>query len=878
VTAARVPLALAAALALAATTGATRGRSDHTAPPGVDRCAPPAATARPAARSSPPEPTVAELRRALGQLTRTAETAGRRRRWDDQARALATVAGIYNFLGLSDSALVAAESARALLPRVADPALEPTVRAVYGETQQYRGRHDVARGEYARGLAAAGAPALALVRGRLCMDLGAAFRELGDLDSAEHYLTRALALRETLGDREGVAVTLGNLGRVLQDLGRVDSSLVLFDSVLAIRRETRNTVAEATAWNNKGHAYYLLELPDSALACFDRAADLVRGRHPSLEGLALHNRGRAELALGRLAEARRALDAGRMLKRLAGDSAGESWALQDLGRVELAERRWDTAIARLDSARVLMRMQGDRVREGSVLYHLGTVYHARGGRGDLRRAAAYYDSASAVRAVVGRTTVRDEDRVVFAEQDVRLTARWALAWLAAGDGARGDSAGRASLLAAERGRARALRDLLRVGSGAAESALRTSDTTARGGYPGGDELLQASAATRAPVLSYLLTEHALLAWTALPSGDVRVHCQRVEASAVDTLVAGLRAQLWAASAERTTEGLRERPATFLGSAADSLPASCERSTLSSTRAVTGGRDSLLAAAARLLLPASLRDVLPADTTELVVIPHGVLALVPFAALPVDVGGTPLGVRYALRYAPSLALLAAVEREANARRPARALIVGDPVMPPDPEGGGPFAPLELARRTAVWLSTRLGGSALVGAEASEEAVLAALATAELIHFGTHGRAYGTEARARRSFVALAPAGTGDGLLTMNEVMAGPRLSASLVVLSACETGLGDLKGAEGTVGLQRAFLARGARSVLVTLWKVDTVATDSLVRKFYRYWLDERTSRTKAEALRLAQAEVRGLPIARANPAHYWAGFQLVGAR
>ena len=57
-----------------------------------------------------------------------------------------------------------------------------------------------------------------------------------------------------------------------------------------------------------------------------------------------------------------------------------------------------------------------------------------------------------------------------------------------------------------------------------------------------------------------------------------------------------------------------------------------------------------------------------------------------------------------------------------------------------------------------------------------------------------------------------------------------------------------------------------------------MATDSLVRKFYRYWLDERTSRTKAEALRLAQAEVRGLPIAHANPAHYWAGFQLVGAR
>jgi tetratricopeptide (TPR) repeat protein len=874
----RVLLALAATLALAGTTGAVRGRPQRiTMSANGDPCAMPGAAERTAARPSPPEPSVAELRRALGQLTSAAEAAGRRGRWNDQVRALATVAGIYNFLGLPDSALIAAEGARVGLAR-ADRTLEPMVRAVYGETQQYRGRHDIARTEYALGIAAAGAPDLAIVRGRLCMNLGAAFRDLGDLDSAEHYLTRALALREALGDREGVAVTLGNLGRVLQDLGRVDSSLVLFDSVLSIRRQTRNTVAEATAWNNKGHAYYLLELPDSALASFDRAAELVRGRNPSLEGLAQNNRGRAELALGRLAEARRALDSGRVLKRLAGDAAGESWALQDLGRVELAERRWDAAVARLDSARVLMRQQRDRVREGSVLYHLGTVYHARGGAGDLRRAVAYYDSASAVRAVVGRTTVRDEDRVVFAEQDVQLTARWALAWLAMGDGVHGDSANRGSLLAAERGRARALRDLLRAGSGATGSALGAADTTAGNGYPGSDEILGAPAATRAPVMSYLITDHALLAWVALPSGDVRVHCERVEPATIDTLVAGLRAQLWAANAERTTEGLHERPATLLGAAIVSLPASCARTTLSATRAVAGGRDSLLAAAARLLLPAPLRAALPADTTELVVIPHGALALVPFAALPIDAAGTPLGVRYALRYAPSLALLAMVERGGSGGRPRRALIVGDPVMPPDPDGGAPFPPLGMARLTAQWLSGQLSGSALVGAEASKTAVLGALGTAELVHFGTHGRAYGTEARARRSFIALTPAGTSDGLLTLTDVMSGPRLSASLVVLSACETGLGDLKGAEGTVGLQRAFLARGAHSVLVTLWKVDTVATDSLVRKFYRYWLDERAPRSKAESLRLAQAEVRLLPVARANPAHYWAAFQLVGAR
>jgi hypothetical protein len=643
-------------------------------------------------------------------------------------------------------------------------------------------------------------------------------------------------------------------------------------------------VAEALALNNKGYAYDLLGMPDSALAAYGGAARLIHGRHPSHEGLTLLNRGRAYLAFGRLAEARRDIEDGLVLERMAGDSAGESWALHDLGRVALAERRWDVAIAALNDARRLMRDQGDRIREGSALYYLGVVHHTRGSEGDLRRAAAYYDSAAAVRTAVARTTTRDEDRVVFAEQDLQLTARWALAWLALADTpGRRDSAASGSLLAAERGRARALHDLLRAATVAGESGLRVADTTAGGGYPvGGDELLRVPAATRAPVLSYLVTDRALLAWLALPDGSVRVHCQRVARASIDTLVAGLRAQLWAAEAERTSDAPRGRPATLLGAARDSLPPSCDSATLAASRAVAGGRDSLLAATARLLIPPALLAALPADTAELVIVPHAALGLVPFAALPANPVGVAFGVRYAIRYAPSLALLAAVERGAARNgddgRPARSLIIGDPLMPEDPDAASPFAPLSLARETAHWLAGRLGTNALVGSRATEQAVLGSIATTDLVHLGTHGRAYGTEAQARRSFVALAPDGADDGLLTMAEIMAGPRLHAALVVLSACQTGLGDLKSAEGTVGLQRAFLARGARSVLVTLWQVDATATDSLVRKFYRYWLDERSPRTKAQALRLAQAEVQQLPLARRNPPHYWAGFQLVGAR
>lgn len=104
------------------------------------------------------------------------------------------------------------------------------------------------------------------------------------------------------------------------------------------------------------------------------------------------------------------------------------------------------------------------------------------------------------------------------------------------------------------------------------------------------------------------------------------------------------------------------------------------------------------------------------------------------------------------------------------------------------------------------------------------------------------------------------------------------AAELVVLSACETGLGNPRRAEGTVGMQRALLTKGARSVLVSLWNVDDDATAFLMRRFYEHWLAP-AGVSKAEALRRAQEEVR---THEANPhwrlPQYWAAFQLVGAR
>lgn len=100
----------------------------------------------------------------------------------------------------------------------------------------------------------------------------------------------------------------------------------------------------------------------------------------------------------------------------------------------------------------------------------------------------------------------------------------------------------------------------------------------------------------------------------------------------------------------------------------------------------------------------------------------------------------------------------------------------------------------------------------------------------------------------------------------------RAPVDLVVLSACQTGLGkDLRG-EGLIGLTRGFMYAGATSVVASLWKVEDEATAELMKRFYVEML--KNGKTPAEALRLAQNSIRQIP--EWSAPHYWAGFTLQG--
>ncbi|HMG14587.1 MAG TPA: CHAT domain-containing tetratricopeptide repeat protein [Saprospiraceae bacterium] len=112
---------------------------------------------------------------------------------------------------------------------------------------------------------------------------------------------------------------------------------------------------------------------------------------------------------------------------------------------------------------------------------------------------------------------------------------------------------------------------------------------------------------------------------------------------------------------------------------------------------------------------------------------------------------------------------------------------------------------------------------------------------------------------------------DGILTAADIANMDLSNTELAVLSACETGLGDIENNEGVFGLQRAFKIAGVRYLIMSLWKVDDNATMELMTSFYSKWLDKKHPLSVPEAFRSAQAEMRKK---NRNP-YFWAGFVLV---
>ena len=263
------------------------------------------------------------------------------------------------------------------------------------------------------------------------------------------------------------------------------------------------------------------------------------------------------------------------------------------------------------------------------------------------------------------------------------------------------------------------------------------------------------------------------------------------------------------------------------------------------------------------------DVL--EGSEIIVVPDRCFFKVPFAALH-DESNHFLSDSFRIRIVPSLTTLKLIlDSPADSHSETGALIVGEPRVT-DVYFKGELrylCPLPGAKAEAEMIARLLPESHLLtGEQATRQAVLQRIPSVSLIHFAAHGNAERGEIALTPPDSAMRPPHEADYLLTMTDISQ-VRLSAKLVVLSCCHTARGQIK-TEGVVGIARAFLGSGARSVLVALWALQDRATEEFMGRFYENLVQGESA---SECLHRAMKWMRnnGFPEVR-----QWAPFMLIG--
>ena len=663
-------------------------------------------------------------------------------------------------------------------------------------------------------------------KGNAYGNLGNAFYRLGDFKKAIEYHNVHLKIAKEVGDKHGESSTYGNLGSAYDSLGDFEKAIEYHNLYLEMAKEVGNKKGEGGAYGNLGSAYYSL-------------GDFKKG-------LEYYN-----------------LDL-KIAKEL-GDKQGEGGAYGNLGNVY---RTLGDLIKANKSYKLMLKIAEeveDKSLEATAYYSLGCVFELLG---RLPKAVEHYQASitlyNSLRVLL---EFKDEWKVNFRNQyQMAYTGLWRVLV----EQGNIDEA----LFVAEKGRAQALSDLMESSFCGGTSQHKTGDedlaVTAKSSSIWMKRFLKVLKNVPSNTVFQAVDRADVNLWLVSEGKQVQLRQSKLKgfvsensgsSQSFESFMLGVYTQLGVRSnvrcENRSLDALREGRSKVDEKRKEANP----RPPIQQNECLSTLYDIVMKPVA---------DLVQGD--ELLIIPDGPLWLVPYAAFK-DGNSKYLCESFRIRLAPSLTSLRLIaDCPDDYHKSSGALLVGDPWVAEVTNSKGEIIleQLPCAKEEVEMIGKILNITPITGRQATKREVLKRLSSVSLVHFAAHGCMETGEIALTPDPDRISTVPTEeDYILTIGDVL-NVQLRAKLVVLSCCHSGRGEIK-AEGVVGIARAFMGAGARSVVVSLWAIDDEATLELMKCFYQ---NLAKGKPASESLNLSMKSLRESD--KFRDIKYWVPFFLIG--
>ena len=767
---------------------------------------------------------------------------------ESQGRSFGSLGSVYRCLGNYEKAIEFHQQSLNIAKEIGDKGSEGKAYGNLGVVYSCQCDHTKAIEFHQQSLSLAKEVGDKYLEGGLYSNLGIAYRSLGDYKKAIEFHQRSLGMAKETKDKDLEGTAYSNLGNAYTRLGDRKKAIEFYEQSLRIAIEIGAKDREGRVYGNLGAEYNSLNDYEKAIEYHQQSLRIAKeiGNKVS-EGKSYNSLGVSYRCLG---DYKKGIEFHQQSLRIAKeitDKEGEGRAYKNLGASYGRLGYYKKEIEFNQQSLSVAKEIGDKDLEQNTYASLGYSFEKRH---DFRKAEECYESSIRVFEEM-RFLLREKDewKITFRDQFKMYNYLW-LVQLKQGKT-------KEAFLTTERGRAQALTNLMESQFGVKSTPSISKEQM---------EITTNISSFISASMTFLLEVFESVLFWVLPKGQ--------EMHLMQKKINGTLKDMTDKAYEQIGVG---RLATERARCEDRSLRDPEDETNEdlSDRYWGAGEKKLTSLQAGGEALRELYDVVIAPIShlikdeELIIVPDGSSFLIPYAAL-LDQNSRYLSETLRIRLAPSLTSLRLLSECPEGRHyTTGAPLVGNPWIEPVRIEGEKIEQLPGAEEEVKMIGEILNVEPLIGKNATKEQVLCRLNSVSLVHISAHGSAERGEILLSPNHGSSNPPEEKDCLLTMTDVL-NAKLDAKLVVLSCCHSGRGKIK-AEGVVGIARAFLGAGARSVIASLWAIDDEATLTFMRHFYEHLVKgQSASKSLHEAMKMMR-ESDDL-----NAVKYWAPFMLIG--